>query len=531
VNFTRARGVVDKVVTQAAAELADVPRVEPVRRALLESALRFYEGFLGEGVEDPAVRLETARAYQRVATIHGHLGHRPRSERAWQKAIDLLEKLAREFPARAQYREDLASCYASLADSCADPGRPDRAVEARRRQAALQEDLVNEFPDVPRYRAGLASAWVSQGMVLSADPNRQAEAEAAFRQAFRVHDRARSDFPGTPESPADLAYLHWAYGRSLAQGGRLPEAERHLRLSLDLYEGQAKKSGRVERWLADDISGGKEELAQLLNRTGRAGEAERYMREVNAALETQVGIYPYAVSYWAHLARHQEAWGLTLFGLNRAEEAERALRKCVENAAKLHEQTGEFTPDRAKGLAWGHYHLGELLCETGRADEAAEQFRRALGLFEQNAERFPDMARGHYHLAWVLGACPDPRMRDPGRAVRHAQRALDLGPETAAAWTCLGIAQFRAGQFRAAAAACEKGLRLNPDCDWFEWFFQAMAQWRLGQKERARESYATGMEWAKRRPVVELELRACRREAAVLLGVADGGLPPLTNSR
>jgi tetratricopeptide (TPR) repeat protein len=159
-------------------------------------------------------------------------------------------------------------------------------------------------------------------------------------------------------------------------------------------------------------------------------------------------------------------------------------------------------------------------------DEAAEQFRRALGLFEQNADRFPNMPRSHYHLAWVLAACADPLLRDPARAVRHAERALDLRPETGVFWTCLGIAQFRAGQWQAAAEACEKALRLRPDCDGFEWFFLAMAQWRLGQKEQARQSYASGVNWAKQRPFVELELRACRREAAALLGMADGEVPP-----
>ena len=47
-------------------KLVDVPGMEPVRRALLEDALQFYEQLLAERNTDPEIRLATAQAHLRL---------------------------------------------------------------------------------------------------------------------------------------------------------------------------------------------------------------------------------------------------------------------------------------------------------------------------------------------------------------------------------------------------------------------------------------------------------------------------------
>ena len=62
--------------------LINQPQMEPVRREFLKKALRFYEEFAEQdGGTEPAVRLETARAYSRVAEIQQNMGHPPRPRR------------------------------------------------------------------------------------------------------------------------------------------------------------------------------------------------------------------------------------------------------------------------------------------------------------------------------------------------------------------------------------------------------------------------------------------------------------------
>ena len=69
-QFPPGADVVDRMFTRAAEDLADIPRTELVRRALLQEALDFYQGFLKEKSAEPGVRHETALACLRVARIY-----------------------------------------------------------------------------------------------------------------------------------------------------------------------------------------------------------------------------------------------------------------------------------------------------------------------------------------------------------------------------------------------------------------------------------------------------------------------------
>jgi tetratricopeptide (TPR) repeat protein len=130
-------------------------------------------------------------------------------------------------------------------------------------------------------------------------------------------------------------------------------------------------------------------------------------------------------------------------------------------------------------------------------------------------------------LAWFLATCPDPNFRDVQRAVRLAQQATSHTPPpnmTAGSyWHTLGVAYYRAGNWKQALEAFEKGRELQQSAASRDWFFQAMAHWRLGHKDEARRyydlaDYAMGMFG----PTYQNEeLRRLRVEAAELLGLKE----------
>src|SRR5262249_32218247 len=56
-SFKKALDTVEQMLTHVAnVQLAHVPQAEPVRRKLLEDALRFYQGFLRERGDSPQLR-------------------------------------------------------------------------------------------------------------------------------------------------------------------------------------------------------------------------------------------------------------------------------------------------------------------------------------------------------------------------------------------------------------------------------------------------------------------------------------------
>jgi tetratricopeptide (TPR) repeat protein len=105
-------------------------------------------------------------------------------------------------------------------------------------------------------------------------------------------------------------------------------------------------------------------------------------------------------------------------------------------------------------------------------------------------------------------------------------------------WITLGVAHYRAGDWKAAVTALQKSLELRKTGDIYNcraWLFLAMAHWQMGKKEEARRWYQQAVQWMERnQPALEehrpraKQLRHFRDEAAELLGIkAD----PMSNER
>src|SRR5262249_14416672 len=94
-NLLLARQAVGEMLSAVGdTELAEVPQMEPLRRALLEKALRFYQGFLRDNGTDPSVRFGASEAHARVAHIYAVLGQHGEAGKSHQECIGLLQALA-----------------------------------------------------------------------------------------------------------------------------------------------------------------------------------------------------------------------------------------------------------------------------------------------------------------------------------------------------------------------------------------------------------------------------------------------------
>jgi tetratricopeptide (TPR) repeat protein len=152
------------------------------------------------------------------------------------------------------------------------------------------------------------------------------------------------------------------------------------------------------------------------------------------------------------------------------------------------------------------------------------QYAKAIADCSRAVELNPKHAGARNHLAWLLATCPDAKLRDPNRAVTLARNAVQLAPQDADNWTTLGMAQYRAGDWKAAVAALDKSVALREGGHPLNWFVLAMAQRKLGNDEAARKAYDQAVQWldenketlAKDKTQAE-ELRRFRSEAEEVL--------------
>src|SRR5262249_24419857 len=152
-NLQMAREAVDQMLTQVAdKDLVNVPQMEPLRRVLLEKALLFYQRFLQGNPDDPAIRLATGQAYQRIGGLYDLLGQSANAERTLQESIRLLEGLVTGSPQEPQYESSLATSYRTLAGVLIHLQQWQKAEQAARQAVVRTRKLIAEFPEEAAYR-------------------------------------------------------------------------------------------------------------------------------------------------------------------------------------------------------------------------------------------------------------------------------------------------------------------------------------------------------------------------------------------
>jgi tetratricopeptide (TPR) repeat protein len=123
------------------------------------------------------------------------------------------------------------------------------------------------------------------------------------------------------------------------------------------------------------------------------------------------------------------------------------------------------------------------------------------------------------NLAWFLTTYADVSFHDPARAVGLAKRAVDLALGDGNLWNTLGVAHYRAGNWKAAVESLTRAADLEEGGTAFDFFFLAMAHWKLGATDEARKWYDRAIEWMDKNAKGNDELRRFRSEAEELLAI------------
>ena len=103
-------------------------RITPKVEEFLGEAMDFYEQFARANHDDPSVRLDTAKAWDRVGRVRSSLGMHDEAEEACRRAVETAEKLLSEFPDEARYRDLLCRVHYNRAAAFIESSQFDQAV-------------------------------------------------------------------------------------------------------------------------------------------------------------------------------------------------------------------------------------------------------------------------------------------------------------------------------------------------------------------------------------------------------------------
>jgi len=393
----------------------------PEARALCEEMLRQRPGFADCHLQMSKIaaaegNLDAALTAARKAVAVG-----PKNERAHVQLAALLKERGDVDGAIAQLRQALAlepnapDTRMLLGRALAEKGRLDEAASLLGRAATVEPEsaaAATQLGFVLAKQGKLDEAILSYRRALALDPG-SAEAHAYLGSALASRaqwDEAIEHFQAALKAKPENAELHDWMGVALREKGRTEEALGHFREAVRLAPGLA-----IAHY----------NLGRALKQQGKLDEAVVHYRR--------------ALAIDPRLPAAHNSLGSVLGSQGRLAEAVREFREALR-----------ANPDDAEA----HHNLGLALRSMGQRDEALRQLRTALSLR-------PDWPLPLNEIAWILATHPDPRIRNPGEAVRLAERATErTARRQPVMLDTLAAAYAASGDFDRATAVAQEAMSL-----------------------------------------------------------------------
>jgi len=393
--------------------------------------------------------------------------------------------------------------------------------------------LGSEHPSTLSPRLFLGMTYRSQG--------NSRKAEQALSEVLQGARRIFGD--DHPKTLHTLVHL----GRVYLQNGKYAEAESLL----------TKAVAGWRRIAGDDhpnVFWAKGVLGSIYQAQGRHAEAEKLRIAQLEGFRHALGeLHNDTISAMYSLGNLYSAEG-------KYTEAEELLTKVLESYRRTRGENDRSTIEAMIQLSWNLASAPESSGVRDR-ERAVELARKAVGAFPREVRYWNTLATVEYQardwkeaikslekslelakeddlsdnqsptivamnqLSWWLSTAPEPSgLRDPARAVELGKKAVAAVPQEGGCWNTLGVAQYRAGEWKEAIKALEKSMTLRKGGDSIDWFFLAMSHWQLGDRHQARQWYTKAVDGMNKAKSRDPELLSFRAEAEALI-MSDTALP------
>jgi serine/threonine-protein kinase len=449
-------------------ELLKEPGLQPLRKKLLQIALEYYQDFVAEDADDPAIQAERGRVFYRLATVTEEIGSKLEALKLRQDATDIFQQLVHDYPEDLPYQLNLAKCQNGLGKLYEVTGQPGKAEEFYRKALDRFGHLaqMSSAPDTAKdARQDLATCHRNLGTFYIAQ-NWLTEAEEHLGRAREIQEA----FAAGPDAPALQRKELAATLNSLGGLYRLTKRPR-------LAEGAFKRMQALGTQLAREdpkdfelqglVAMSHNNLAVIYRETNRLKEAESECQSALAIQEKVQRANPTVTTYQLNLALALNNLAALYRATARTEQAVTQYRKAADMLLPLRQTYPENTMFALYlGVTCGN--LGEALAGTGEPRAALEWFARAIDALEYVLKREERNASARQYLRndhwWRAEALV--HLKDYPAALGDWERALQLDDGRAQgelrrlrAWT-----RARMGDFERALA--EVGpLAEAPDAD------------------------------------------------------------------
>ncbi|HUG66325.1 MAG TPA: serine/threonine-protein kinase [Pirellulaceae bacterium] len=387
-SFLEMRRAVDRFFTQASEhELLDQPGMQPLRQALLEEAVQYYQKFLSQRGNDPAFRDELGLAHFRVGRIKELIATPDEALLVYERARAFQERLVAE---DASKQERLAA----LGDTMNRIGRVqygrqdfEEASRAYEEALTIRQQLVASEPENGDYQRRSANTHMNIGL-LERDRGNFPEARRELETAHAIRSRLTASGHRDVELGRDIAMGHFNLATVAIFLDDAVTAEEHLRSAAAMFEQLLDDSpGTLQ--IKHQLATCYRVLADVKCEEGGQGQAITLYQNAREQMEALVLASPDVVGYKASLSGILMNLGLLQGERQLVEEALRSLNE----ARRILEQLVRDYPDVPRhrlDLAISLREIGILHYDAKHPEAGENELKTARRFLEDLVMTFPD---------------------------------------------------------------------------------------------------------------------------------------------
>jgi serine/threonine protein kinase/tetratricopeptide (TPR) repeat protein len=442
-NFQRARRAVDEYFTLVSeSKLLDVPGMQPLRKDLLEAALRYYQAMREERVDDPTVLADLTVTQLRIAKVYHELDRNDQALAAFESAVQLAERLRREYPNDFEHHRRLAGYWTVHrgTGSTKMPTDPSAAHRTLTKFLQLWEVFARESPSVEEFQSDVASinmllALLEGGRGAAGESAAFARATVYSRKAIAIWEQLSQAHPEVSAHRENLAKAYGELQYELNRMGKADESREAWRRSRALREQLAAEFSDVPEYRAEAASRLTGHASFVAG--SRPQEAEAVYRQALHDWRQLASDFPTAPQYALELARTQFKFVSLLAGpLKRPADAMKASEQGIEQFNKLVADYPQDTNHR-KQLAFAlRLSAEEIRGFKDLLGDAEKLHLRALAELNKLAKEFPldpqyveQAGHSYRYLGWIIkdAGRPEDALDNFDKGVAAFQQLADSG--------------------------------------------------------------------------------------------------------
>lgn len=437
-RFNDVRALANSFLFEFHDAIQNLPGSTPARQLVVKRALEYLDKLARESQNDPSLQRELATAYKKVGDVQGNpynanLGDSDGALASYRKALAISETLSGADPTNVRDRRDLVEMYMSVADLLWAKGENAGSLDTYRKALTIREALSAADPSNTNDRNQLARNYyfIGQALLKKGDV---AGALESYRKALTIAEALEAADPANKKARQIAAVSYLKIADTLALKDDHASALENHRKALSLQQvltAADPANATLRRQVAIFI--------------GRVGEDQREVGDFVGAIESErqalaiqkqlADADPTNAQIRADLASTYTDIGETFLRMNRSEAALENLNRAAAVLTELLAANPDYIENR-RVLALDQRRIGDVLMKKGDTAGALENYRKALPILESDsvrAERPFELATLYQHLGDLHGTLamkaknpPDKRV-ESWRDARHwYQQSLDV---------------------------------------------------------------------------------------------------------